>query len=150
MAISSTLTTSFKVELLTGTHNFTNSSGNTFKLALYTSSASLGAATTDYSTSNEISNTSGSAYSAGGATLTNQGVSLSSTTAFTDFADVTYSSASFTANGALIYNTTTDGGSSTTDAVAVIAFGGDKTASNGTFKIEFPAADASNAIIRLA
>ena len=110
----------------------------------------MGAATTDYSTSNEISNTSGSAYTAGGATLTNQGVSLSSTTAFTDFADVTYSSASFTANGAMIYNTTTDGGSSTTDAVAIIAFGGDKTASNGTFKIEFPAADASNAIIRLA
>ena len=104
----------------------------------------------DYSTSNEISNTSGSAYTAGGATLTNNGVSLSSTAAFVDFADVTYSSASFAANGALIYNTTTDGGSSTTDAVAVIAFGGDKTASNGTFKIEFPAADASNAIIRLA
>jgi hypothetical protein len=110
----------------------------------------LGASTTDYSTSNEISNTSGSAYTAGGATLTNNGVSLSSTTAFVDFADVTYSSASFTANGAMIYNTTTDGGSSTTDAVAIIAFGGDKTASNGTFKIEFPAADASNAIIRLA
>ena len=102
------------------------------------------------STSEEITNTSGSAYTAGGATLTNSGVSLSSTTAFTDFSDVTYSSASFTANGALIYNTTTDGGSSTTDAVCVIAFGGDKTASNGTFKIEFPAADASNAIIRLA
>ena len=97
-----------------------------------------------------IRDRSGSAYSAGGATLTNSGVSLSSTTAFTDFSDVTYSSASFTANGALIYNTTTDGGSGTTNAVAVIAFGGDKTASNGTFKIEFPAADASNAIIRLA
>ena len=88
--------------------------------------------------------------SAGGATLTNSGVSLSSTTAFTDFSDVTYTSASFTANGAMIYNTTTNGGSSTTDAVAIIAFGGDKTASNGTFKIEFPTADASNAIIRLA
>ena len=150
MAISSAICTSFKQEILVGTHNFTASSGNTFKIALYTSSASLGAATTDYSTSNEISNTSGSAYSAGGATLTNQGVSLSSTTAFTDFADVTYSSASFTANGAMIYNTTTNGGSGTTDAVAIIAFGGDKTASNGTFKIEFPTADASNAIIRLA
>ena len=88
--------------------------------------------------------------SAGGATLTNEGVSLSSTTAFTDFDDVTYSSASFTANGALIYNTTTDGGSGTTDAVCVIAFGSDKTATNGTFTIQFPAADASNAIIRLA
>ena len=82
--------------------------------------------------------------------MTNSGVSLSSTTAFTDFSDVTYSSASFTANGAMIYNTTTNGGSSTTDSVAIIAFGGDKTASNGTFKIEFPTADASNAIIRLA
>ena len=143
------LCSTFKKELLEGTHNFANG-GNSFKIALFTSSASLGAATTDYSTSNEISNTSGSAYSAGGATLTNQGVSLSSTTAFTDFADVTYTSASFTANGAMIYNTTTDGGSGTTDAVAIIAFGGDKTASNGTFKIEFPAAAATTAIIRLA
>ena len=150
MAITSAICTSFKVELLKGTHNFTATTGNTFKIALYDSDASLGAATTDYSTSEEITNTSGSAYSAGGATLTNSGVSLSSTTAFTDFSDVTFSSASFTANGAMIYNTTTDGGSGTTDAVCVIAFGGDKTASNGTFKIEFPTADASNAIIRLA
>ena len=120
------------------------------KIALFTSSASLGAGTTDYSTSNEISNTSGSAYTAGGATLTNSGVWFIINNCICDFADVTYSSASFTANGALIYNTTTDGGSSTTDAVAIIAFGGDKTASNGTFKIEFPTADASNAIIRLA
>ena len=150
MAITSAVCSSFKQELLQGKHDFDSSSGHTFKIALFTSSASLGASTTDYSTSNEITNTSGSAYSAGGATLTNNGVSLSSTTAFVDFADVTYSSASFTANGAMIYNTTTDGGSGTTDAVAIIAFGGDKTASNGTFKIEFPAADASNAIIRLA
>ena len=150
MAISSAVCNSFKQEILVGTHNFTASSGDTFKIALFTSSASLDATTTIYSTTNEISNTSGSAYSAGGATLTNSGVSLSSTTAFTDFSDVTYTSASFTANGAMIYNTTTDGGSGTTDAVAIIAFGGDKTASNGTFKIEFPTADASNAIIRLA
>ena len=150
MAITSAICTSFKVELLKGTHNFTATTGNTFKIALYDSDASLGAATTDYSTSEEITNTSGSAYSAGGATLTNTGVGLTSTTAFTDFSDVTFSSASFTANGALIYNTTTDGGSGTTDAVAVIAFGGDKTASNGTFKIEFPANNSSAAIIRLA
>ena len=150
MAISSAICSSFKQELLQGKHRFESSGGHTFKLALFDSGASLGAATTDYSTSEEITNTSGSAYSAGGATLTNSGVSLSSTTAFTDFSDVTYSSASFTANGAMIYNTTTNGGSSTTDAVAIIAFGGDKTASNGTFKIEFPTADASNAIIRLA
>ena len=150
MAITSAICSSFKQELLQGKHSFESSGGHTFKLALFTSSASLGAATTDYSTSNEITNTSGSAYSAGGATLTNQGVSLSSTTAFTDFADVSYTSASFTANGAMIYNTTTDGGSSTTDAVAIIAFGSAKTATNGTFTIQFPAADASNAIIRLA
>ena len=150
MAITSAICTSFKVELLKGVHNFTASTGNTFNLALYTSSATLGASTTDYSTSNEITITSGTAYTAGGATLTNAGVSLSSTTAFTDFDDVTYTSASFTANGALIYNTTTDGGSGTTDAVCAIAFGGDKTASNGTFKIEFPAAAATTAIIRLA
>ena len=150
MAISSAICSSFKQELLQGKHDFDSSGGDTFKIALYTSSASLGAATTDYSSSNEITNTAGSAYSAGGATLTNQGVSLSSTTAFTDFSDVSYTSASFTANGALIYNTTTDGGSGTTDAVAVIAFGSDKTATNGTFTIQFPTADASNAIIRLA
>ena len=150
MAITSAICSSFKQELLQGKHDFDSSGGHTFKIALFTSSASLGASTTDYSTSNEISNTSGSAYTAGGATLTNQGVSLSSTTAFTDFADVSYTSASFTANGAMIYNTTTDGGSGTTDAVAIIAFGGDKTASNGTFKIEFPTNDATAAIIRLA
>ena len=152
MAITSAICSSFKQELLQGKHDFetSGSGGHTFKLALFTSSASLGAATTDYSTSNEISNTAGSAYVAGGAALTNSGVGLTSTTAFTDFTDVTYSSASFTANGAMIYNTTTNGGSSTTDSVAIIAFGGDKTASNGTFKIEFPANDSSNAIIRLA
>jgi len=150
MAISSAICSSFKQELLQGKHDFDSSGGDTFKIALYQSDASLGAATTDYSTSEEITNTAGSAYSAGGAALTNSGVSLSSTTAFTDFSDVSYTSASFTANGALIYNTTTDGGSSTTDAVAVIAFGSDKTATNGTFTIQFPTADASNAIIRLA
>ena len=150
MAISSAICTSFKQEILVGTHNFTASSGDTFKIALYTSSASLGAGTTAYSTSNEITNSSGTAYTAGGATLTNTGVGLTGTTAFTDFSDVTYTSASFTANGALIYNTTTDGGSGTTDAVCAIAFGGDKTASNGTFKIEFPTNDATAAIIRLA
>ena len=150
MAISSAICSSFKQELLQGKHSFESSGGHTFKIALYDSDKNLGASTTDYNTSEEISNTSGSAYSPGGATLTNTGVGLTSTTAFTDFSDVTFSSASFTANGALIYNTTTNGGSGTTDAVAVIAFGGDKTASNGTFKIEFPTNDSSSAIIRLA
>ena len=150
MAITSAVCSSFKQELLQGKHDFDSVGGDTFKIALYTSSATLGAATTDYSATNEITNDAGSAYVAGGATLTNAGVSLSSTTAFTDFDDVSYSSASFTANGALIYNTTTDGGTGTTEAVCVIAFGGDKTATNGTFTIQFPAADASNAILRLA
>ena len=150
MAITSAICSSFKQELLQGKHNFASSGGDTFKIALFDSDATLGASTTDYSTSEEITNTSGTAYTAGGATLTNSGVGLTSTTAFTDFSDVTYSSASFTANGAMIYNTTTGTSSGTTDSVAIIAFGGDKTASNGTFKIEFPANDATAAIIRLA
>ena len=122
------------------------------RLALFDSDANLGASTTDYSTSEEITNTSGTAYTAGGATLTNsRSFIIFYNSVSQTFADVTYSSASFTANGAILYNTTTDGGSGTTDAVCVIAFGGDKTASNGTFKIEFPAAAAtSSAIIRLA
>ena len=152
MAITSAICSSFKQELLEGKHDFqtSGSGGHSFKIALYTSSATLGAATTAYSATNEITNTAGSAYSAGGAALTNTGVGLTSTTAFTDFSDVSYTSASFTANGALIYNTTTDGGTGTTNAVAVIAFGSDKTATNGTFTIQFPANDSSNAIIRLA
>ena len=145
MAITSAICTSFKQELLVGTHNFTASSGDTFKIALYTSDASLGAGTTAFSTSNEISNTSGSAYSSGGATLTSVTPTTSGTTAFCDFADVSFTSASFTANGALIYNS-----SQSNKAVAVIAFGGDKTVSSGTFTIQFPTADASNAIIRIA
>ena len=145
MAISSAICTSFKQEILVGTHNFTASSGDTFKIALYTSDASLGAATTAFSTSNEISNTSGSAYSSGGATLTSVTPTTSGTTAICDFADVSFTSASFTANGALIYNS-----SQSNKAVAVIAFGGDKTVSSGTFTIQFPTADASNAIIRIA
>ena len=152
MAITSAICSSFKQELLEGKHDFqtSGSGGHSFKIALYTSSATLGASTTAYSTTNEITNTAGTAYVAGGAALTNTGVGLTSTTAFTDFSDVSYTSASFTANGALIYNTTTDGGSSTTNAVAVIAFGSDKTATNGTFTIQFPANDSSSAIIRLA
>ena len=145
MAITSAVCNSFKTEVLQALHNFTASSGNTFKIALYTSSASLGAGTTAYSSSNEISNTSGSAYSAGGAALTSVTPALDSSTAVCDFADVSFTSASFTANGALIYNDT-----QSDKAVAVIAFGGDKTVSSGTFTIQFPAADASNAIIRIA
>jgi len=134
--------TSFKQELLTGTHNFAAAGGSTFKLALYDNSAAFTAATTDYTTSNEIS---GTGYSAGGGTLTNVDPTSSGTTAFTDFDDLTFSSASFTAYGALIYNSTAG-----TNSVVVLDFGGAKTASAGDFTIIFPTADSSNAIIRIA
>ena len=127
---------------MTGTHNFTNSSGNAFKLALYTSSATLGAATTAFSATNEVS---GTGYTSGGGALTNVTPTSSGTTAFTDFADLTFSSSTITANGALIYNST-----NSNKAVCVLAFGGDKTSTNGDFTIQFPTADASNAIIRIA
>jgi hypothetical protein len=136
--------TSFKKELMTATHNFTNSSGNTFKLALYTNSASFTAATTAYTATNEVSN-SGS-YSAGGGALTNVTPTTSGTTGFTDFADLTFTSASITARGALIYNDTASGD----PTVVVLDFGADKTSTSGDFQIVFPTADASNAIIRIA
>ena len=145
MAITSAICTSFKVELLKGVHDFTVTTGDTFKIALYDSNATLGASTTAFSTSEEITNTSGTAYTSGGASLTSVTPVASSTTAVCDFADVSYSSASFTANGALIYNS-----SASNVAVCAIAFGSDKTATNGTFTIQFPTADATNAIIRLA
>lgn len=147
MAITTAMCTSFKKELLEGKHDFNASSGDTFKIALYTSSATLGASTTDYSATNEVS---GTGYTAGGNTLTNVDPTTSGTTAFTDFADTTWSSATITANGALIYNTTADAGSGTTNAICALAFGGDKTSTNGDFVIQFPVADASNAIIRIA
>jgi len=146
MAISSAICNSFKVEILKAVHNFTASSGDTFNLALYTSSASLGAGTTAYASTNEISNTSGSAYTAKGEALTSVTPVLSSSTAVCDFADISWTSASFTANGCLIFNDTVAGD----PAVCVVAFGADKTVSNGTFTIQFPAADASNAIVRIA
>jgi len=138
--------TSFKKELLEAKHNFLNSGGSTFQLALYTNSATFTAATTAYTTSNEISNTAGSAYSAKGNTLTRVDPSTSGTTALTDFADSSWSSASFTARGALIFNDSASGD----PTVLVLDFGADKTASNGTFSVVFPTADASNAIIRIA
>ena len=145
MTISSAVCNSFKQEILVGTHNFTASSGNSFKLALYTSSASLGAGTTAYSDTNEISNTSGSAYSAGGKTIVSVTPALDGSTACCDFADISFTSASFTANGCLIYNDT-----QADKAVCVVAFGSDKTVSSGTFTIQFPAAGASTAIVRIA
>ena len=146
MAITSAICNSFKQEILEAEHNFTATTGNTFKLALFTSSATLGASTTAYSSSNEITNTSGTAYTAGGKALTSVTPTLDSSTAVCDFADVSWTSASFTANGCLIYND-----SHSTDAsVCAVAFGGDKTVTSGTFTIQFPAAAATTAIIRIA
>ena len=152
MAIAQAVCNTFKQELLEGKHNFANG-GHTFKIALFTSSANLGATTTDYSTSNETTNTSGTAYTAGGLALAGQSVTGGSgaSTAFVDFStDPQWTSASFTARGAMIYNTTTAGGSGTTDAVCILNFGSDFTATNGTFTVQFPAPGTSTAILRLS
>jgi len=143
MAITQAMCSSFKKEILEAKHNFLSSGGNTFKIALYTSSASLGASTTAYTTSNEVSGTN---YTAKGNTLTCVSPSLDGTTAITDFADTTWSSSTITARGALIFNEDTSGDTS----VLVLNFGSDKSSSSGDFTIAFPAADASNAIIRIA
>ena len=142
MAITSAICTSFKQELLVGTHNFTASSGNSFKLALYTSSATLGAGTTAYVTTGEAT---GTTYTAAGSALTSVTPTTSGTTAFCDFADLTFSNATVTARGCLIYNDT-----NSDKAVAAIDFGGDKTSTAGDFTIVFPSATATGAIIRLA
>jgi len=140
--------TSFKVELLKGQHDFTNGQDQ-FKIALYDNSASFNASTTAYTTSNEVS-ASGS-YSAGGGTLTNvTPTNPSGAVAITDFDDITFTSATITARGALIYNTQTGGGSGTTDTVVVLDFGSNKSSTSGDFQIVFPTADASSAIIRIA
>jgi|TARA_R110000824_G_scaffold37633_1_gene115684 hypothetical protein len=156
MAITQAVCTSFKQELLQGIHNFTSGSGggtttttgsgNAFKVALYTSSASLGAATTAYSSTNE---SSGTGYTAGGKALTNVTPTTSSTTALTDFSDVTWTSSSITARGAVIYNSSTAAGSANR-AVLVLNFGSDKSSSSGDLGITFPTADSSSAIIRIA
>ena len=138
---------SFKKELLQGKHDF-DAASDTYKLALYTNAATLGASTENYTTSNEVA--ASGAYSAGGGTLVNQGVKVSSAVAITDFADLSFTGVTLTARGALIYNTTTDGGTGTTEAVAVLDFGGDKTATSGTFTIQFPAFTTSAAILRIA
>ena len=143
MAITQAMCSSFKKEILEAKHNFLNSGGNTFKIALYTSSASLGAATTAYTTSNEVSGTN---YTAKGNTLTRVDPSLDGTTAITDFADTTWSSSTITARGALIFNEDTTGDTS----VLVLNFESDKSSSSGDFTIAFPTPDASNAIIRIA
>ena len=143
MAITSAICTSFKVEILKAVHNFTASTGNTFRLALYTSSATLGASTTAYTTSDEVT---GTGYTAKGNALTSVKRVADGTTAVCDFADTSFTSASFTANGCLIYNDTATGD----PAVCAVAFGGDKTVSSGTFTIQFPTAAATTAIVRIA
>lgn len=142
MPISTAMCTSFKSQLMSGLHDFDNPGGNTFKIALYTSSATLGASTTAYSATNEIT---GTGYTAGGNTLTSVSPTTSGTTAFVDFADTTWSASTITANGALIYNS-----NSSNAAVVVLAFGSDKSSSNGDFVIVFPTANATDAIIRIA
>jgi len=136
--------TSFKVQLMTATHNFTTSTGNTFKLAMYDNTASFTAATTAYTATNEVA--ASGTYAAGGGALTNVTPTSTSTTAFTDFADLSFTSATITAFGAMIYNDTATGD----PAVCILDFGGAKTSSAGTFTIVFPTADSTNAIIRIA
>lgn len=136
---------SFKKELLQGSHDF-DASTDTYKLAMYTSLATLGASTTNYITNNEVTSSS---YTAGGKALVNSGVKMSSAVAFTDFADVSWTGVTLSARGSLIYNTQTNGGTGTTDAVCVLDFGGVKTATSGTFTIQFPANTSSAAILRL-
>ena len=143
MAITSAICTSFKVEILKGVHDFTATTGNTFNLALYTSDATLNKSTTAYTTSNEVS---GSGYTAKGNALTSVDPALSGSTAVCDFTDTSFTSASFTARGCLIFNDSATGD----PAVCAIDFGADKTVTSGTFTIQFPTADASNAIIRIA
>lgn len=143
------MTTSFKQQLLEGVHDFRSSGGDTFYMALYTNSATLDASTTAYTTSGETTNTSGSAYVAGGQALSNVNPTTGGTTAFTDFADEVWATASFTARGAMIYNTT-PAHTYSNPSVVILDFGSDKTASAGDFTVIFPTADASNAIIRIA
>ena len=159
MAITQAMCTSFKAELMLAVHDFRATGGDTFKLALYTSSASIDANTTSYSASNEVSS-SGTNYTAGGGTLVNLGVVASNTSAstgvgFTDFSDLTFANATITARGALIYNTTPSANSNanttlTNAAVAVLDFGSDKTSTDGDFTIIFPSATNTTAIIRIA
>ena len=147
MPITQAMCTSFKDQLLEAVHDFRSSGGDTFKIALYSSAATLDATTTAYTSSNEVANSG--TYSAGGGTLTNVSPTTSGTTAFTDFDDISFTSATINARGALIYNTTPTH-TYTNPSVAVLDFGGDKISTSGTFTIQFPAADASNAIIRIS
>ncbi len=141
--ISTSMCTSFKSELMSGLHDFDNPGGNTFKIALFTSSATLGASTTAYSSTDEVAN--GNGYTTGGQNLTSVSPTTSGTTAYVDFADITWSASTITANGALIYNNT-----NANRAVVTLAFGSDKSSSNGDFQLIFPTANATDAIIRIS
>ena len=143
MAITQALPNSFKKQLLDGDQDFSSAGGDVFKLALYVSTATLGATTTAYTTTGEV--TASGAYSAGGGTLVNSGTSVISTVAFTDFSDLSFTGVTITARGALIYNT-----SFSNSAVAVFDFGSDKTATDGTFTIQFPAFTSTAAVIRIS
>jgi hypothetical protein len=143
MAITQAVANSFKGELLQGTHNFTAATGNTFKLALYTSAATLSSATTVYTSTNEVANTG--QYVTGGGVLTNVSPVVSSGVAFIDFADISFTGVTLTAAGCLIYNT-----SSSNKAVMVLDFGGDKSATSGTFTVQFPSDTSSAAILRIS
>lgn len=148
MAITQAVCNSFKVELLQGEHDFRSSGGDAFKLALYTASASLGATTTAYITGNEVG--ASGTYAAGGGALTNSGASGSGATAFIDFSDLSFTSATISAQAAVIYNSNTSATTNTNAAVMVLDFGAVKTSTSGTFTIQFPTADASNAILRIS
>ena len=150
MAITQAMATTFKKELLFGAHDFDTSTGDTIKLALYTSSASLAASTTAFTTSNEVAASGG--YTSGGNTLNSVDPTVSGTTAFLDFDNSPWRSSTITARGAMIYNSTpnTTSISLTNPAVVILDFGADKSSSSGDFTVQFPAADASNAIIRIA
>ena len=143
MSITSAMCTSFKKELMEAVHNFKNTGGSTFNLALYTSSATLDASTTAYTTSNEVS---GTGYTAKGNSLTNVTPTSTGTTAFTDFSDTTWSSSTITARGAMIFNDTASGDPS----VVILDFGSNKSSSSSDFTIVFPTADSTSAIIRIA
>ena len=149
MAITQAIANAFKKQLLEGDHNFKQSGGDKFKLALYTSSATLNSTTTAFSATNEVSNTG--SYTSGGGALVNSGTSIGSGTgkgvAIVDFADLSFTAVTLTARGALIYNTSSD---TTNAAVAVLDFGGDKTATSGTFTVQFPAFTTSAAILRIS
>ena len=144
MAITQALCTSFKKELLEGKHDFSVSGGHTFKIALYSAGAALSAGTTSFTTTGEIA---GAGYTSGGVELTNKTATTSSTVAFTSFDNATFTNATFTTRGALVYNSTTDGTSST-NAVCILDFSADKTTTTADFIVGFPTADSTTAIIR--